>query len=152
MKRYSFDSKVGLVTIFYENDYVTKINLQSSEKFADEPNEIVILAKKEILEYLDGMRKEFSFPISFSGSVFVKKVLSTMRKIPYGKTWSYSRLAKESDYEKAVRAVGTVCKNNPLPLIIPCHRVIKKSGDIGYFNGGVELKTKLLNIEKNPSK
>ncbi len=152
MTIYSFKSKVGTVTLISKNNKIIKIVLNTEETYQDEPDKACLLAEKEILEYFDNLRTEFTFPVNIEGSLFMKSVLKTMMKIPYGETWSYSKLAKASGNEKAVRAVGTACKNNPLPLIVPCHRVIKKTGEIGNFNGGVDLKQYLLNIEKKPSK
>ncbi|MDT8336771.1 MAG: methylated-DNA--[protein]-cysteine S-methyltransferase [Candidatus Izemoplasmatales bacterium] len=151
MKKYSFKSKLGYITLFSKNEKIIKIILKSEEIYNDPPNEAMLLAEKEILDYLDNKTTSFSFPIELEGSDFFKKVLFSMKQIPYGTTYSYSKLAEKSGYSKAVRAVGTVCKNNPLPLIIPCHRVIKKDGLIGNFNGGVELKQYLLNLEKKSS-
>ena len=152
MTIYSFKSKVGTVTLVSKNNKIIKIVLNTEETYHDEPDKACLLAEKEILEYFENLRTEFTFPVNIEGSLFMKSVLKTMMKIPYGETWSYSKLAKASGNEKAVRAVGTACKNNPLPLIVPCHRVIKKTGEIGNFNGGVDLKQYLLNIEKKPSK
>lgn len=149
MIKYSFNSKLGSITLISKNEKIIKIILQSEETYNDSPNQAMIIAQSQILEYLDGKRTVFDFPIDVEGSNFFKSVLLKMKEIPYGNTWSYSKLASEAGYGKAVRATGTVCKNNPLPLIIPCHRVIKKTGEIGNFNGGVDLKKTLLNIEKS---
>lgn len=151
MIKYSFSSKLGFITLFSKNKKIIKIILQSEEIYHDNPDEAILHAKREILDYLDNKITFFSFPIDIEGTDFFKKVLYSMKEIPYGKTYSYSELAEKSGHSLAVRAVGTVCKNNPLPLIIPCHRVIKKDGSIGNFNGGVELKQYLLNLEKKPS-
>lgn len=148
MKRYSFKSSFGVTTLFSKNNKIVKILIDSDVSYHDEPDDVLLETRKQIEEYFSGKRTEFDFPFEIEGTDFRKEVLLTMKNIPYGKTWSYSDLAIGSGHPKAVRAVGTVCKNNPLPLIIPCHRVIQKSGDIGYFNGGVEMKKSLLKIEK----
>lgn len=149
MIKYSFNSKLGSITLFSKNEKIIRIILQSEETYNDSPNQAMLIAQSQILEYLDGKRSVFDFPIDVEGTNFFKSVLMKMKEIPYGNTWSYSKLASEAGYKNAVRATGTVCKNNPLPLIIPCHRVIKKTGEIGNFNGGVDLKRTLLNIEKS---
>ncbi len=148
MKMYSFKSSFGVTTLFSKNNKIVKILIDSDVSYHDEPDDVLLETRKQIEEYFAGKRTEFDFPFEIEGTDFRKEVLLTMKNIPYGKTWSYSELAINSGHSKAVRAVGTVCKNNPLPLIIPCHRVIQKSGDIGYFNGGVEMKKSLLKIEK----
>ncbi|MCF7924606.1 MAG: methylated-DNA--[protein]-cysteine S-methyltransferase [Candidatus Izimaplasma sp.] len=149
MIKYSFSTKLGNTTLYSEDNKIIKINLDSDDFFDDIPNQAIIIAKKQILEYFDNKRTYFDFPYLLEGSDFSKFVLGAMKKIPYNETWSYSRLAKASGNEKAIRAVGTVCKNNSLPLLFPCHRVIKKNGDIGQFNGGVKMKEYLLNLERD---
>jgi len=150
MLKYSFISIIGPITLFSKNEKIIKIVLNHPEIDNDSPNETMKIAEQQILEYFDNKRSFFDFPISLEVSEFAEKVLLKMKEIPFGETWSYSELARNSGFEKADRAVGTVCKNNPLPLIIPCHRVIKKDGGIGNFNGGVYLKKILLEHEKKP--
>jgi len=104
-------------------------------------------AEKEIKEYLAGGRKSFTVPVVVSETSFRKKVYSAVRKIPYGKTESYRRVAVSIGSPGASRAVGTALKFNPVPLIIPCHRVIASNGSLGGFSGGLELKKKLLALE-----
>jgi O-6-methylguanine DNA methyltransferase len=151
MKRYSFFTKIGYISLFSEDNKIIKISMNSNQIYNDEPDEVIALAKKEIDEYLKNKRRDFTFSIEVKGTNFQLDVLETMIRIPYGETWSYSKLAKESGHETAVRAVGTVCKNNQLPIVIPCHRVIKANGDIGNYNGGVMIKEMLIEQEKKPS-
>jgi len=82
---------------------------------------------------------------------FQKKVLQTVKKIPYGEIRSYKEAAEAADYPRAYRAVGNTMKNNPLPLIVPCHRVIKSDGSLGGFSaeGGINLKQKMLALEND---
>jgi O-6-methylguanine DNA methyltransferase len=114
---------------------------------------------RKIIRFLDGYRTDLtSLPIDLSKyASFSKKVLRAARKIPYGKTVSYARLAAMSGHPRAVRAAASVMRNNPFPLIIPCHRVIKSDGSIGGFMGKskgkeVSLKRKLLQREKTAVK
>jgi len=151
MKRYSFFTKIGYISLFSEDNKIIKISMNSNQIYNDEPDEVIALAKKEIDEYLKNKRRDFTFSIEVKGTNFQLDVLETMKRIPYGETWSYSKLAKESGHETAVRAVSTVCKNNQLPIVIPCHRVIKANGDIGNYNGGVMIKEMLIEQEKKPS-
>ncbi len=83
------------------------------------------------------------------GTIFQRKVWSEIAKIPFGKTISYSELARHCKRPKSVRAVANACGANPLPIIIPCHRVVKKGGDIGGFSCGVHIKKRLLSLEGN---
>lgn len=101
-----------------------------------------------IRNYLNGERVVFKEKFDVEGiTPFEMKVWDTVYGIPYGETRSYDWVAKEVGNPKEVRAVGQALKRNRLPVIIPCHRVINKSGDLGGYSGGVELKRKLLKIE-----
>ena len=151
MKKYSFFTKIGYISLFSEDDKIIKISMNSNQTYNDDPDEVIALAEKEIDEYLKNKRRDFTFPVEVKGTNFQMDVLEAMKRIPYGETWSYSKLAKESGHETAVRAVGNVCKNNQLPIVIPCHRVIKANGDIGNYNGGVIIKEMLIEQEKKPS-
>ena len=86
--------------------------------------------------------------LSIKGTEFQKKIWNEIAKIPYGSTISYSKLAQNIKNKGALRAAGTACGNNPVPIVIPCHRVIAKDGSIGGFGGGVQLKQKMLELEK----
>lgn len=112
--------------------------------------EIALIDKteKQLREYFAGSRKIFDLPISLEGTPFRKKVWETLRNVEYGKTCSYATLAELSGYEGAVRAVGTAMKTNMFPIILPCHRVVLSSGGIGEYNGGKEIKRRLLHLER----
>lgn len=113
--------------------------------------EVKILAKtvKQLEEYFAGRRRDFDLPLEAIGTDFQKKVWSELAKIPYGKTCSYSDVAKKIKNGKAVRAVGTANGRNPISIIVPCHRVIAADGTLGGYGGGLPNKTILLEIEKN---
>jgi O-6-methylguanine DNA methyltransferase len=106
---------------------------------------------KNIREYFKGKKVDFSdWQLSLDNYTnFQKKVLQTVRKIPYGETRSYKWVAQNVGYPRAYRAVGNTMKNNPLPLIIPCHRVIKSDGTLGGFSGkeGIALKKRMIDLE-----
>jgi O-6-methylguanine DNA methyltransferase len=107
--------------------------------------------QEQIKAYFEGMYVEFSpVPVDLADfSAFARKVLLACRKIPWGQTVSYSQLAQFAHSPKAVRAAGSVMAQNPMPLIIPCHRVIRSDGSVGNFSapGGRGLKQRLLGIE-----
>lgn len=105
-------------------------------------------AVKELEEYFAGQRTEFGFPISLFAEGFKGKVLTAMRKIGYGKTVSYKQLAERAGSPKAYRAVGGACATNPLPIVIPCHRVTNADGRLGGWSGAPGAKEKLLLHEK----
>ncbi len=102
----------------------------------------------QVNEYLTGRRKQFDVPLKYQGTQFQQSVWQELQKIPYGQTRSYQEIAIGIGNEKAVRAVGQANNKNPIMIIIPCHRVIHKNGDITGFACGVEVKQYLLNLEK----
>lgn len=105
-----------------------------------------------IRDYCDGQHVVFNEKLDLSaGSIFEQRVWNTCRTIPYGQTRSYSWIAAELGQPKAARAVGNALGKNPLPIIIPCHRVIAASGGIGGFSGGIEIKKRLLELECVPT-
>ena len=104
--------------------------------------------QKEIDEYLMGKRKKFDIKPKLIGTEFQKAVWHEIVKIPYGETRTYKEIAKNIGRPKAVRAVGTACGKNQFPIIIPCHRVLASNG-LGGFSLDLDLKKKLLEIEKN---
>lgn len=103
---------------------------------------------RELKTYLKGKLKRFSFPTVFlDGTPFERKVWKTLRSIPYGEVRSYAWVARKIGFPKAARAVGRANGKNPIPIVIPCHRVISSDGKIGGYSGGVALKRKLLKLE-----
>ena len=110
--------------------------------------ELYILAEKQFKEYFMGARKEFNLPVLQSGTPFEKNIWSNIGKIGYGETISYSKLAELSDAKGAERAVGQAVAKNHLLLVVPCHRIIRKSGDPGEYSAGKQRKLKLLQLEK----
>jgi methylated-DNA-[protein]-cysteine S-methyltransferase len=110
-------------------------------------------AAKEIKSYLRGHITEFTFPFSIiMADGFRKKALEILAHVPYGKTISYQQLAAKAGSPQAHRAAGSACANNPLPIVIPCHRVLKSDGTLGGFGGGLLVKRRLLDIEKSTYK
>ena len=105
--------------------------------------------EKELAGYLSGKTREINLkPGYLYGTDFEKKIWETARKIPYGDVASYKELAEKAGYPNAFRAAGTALGNNPLMLVVPCHRVIRSNGEIGYFGGGEEVKLMLLDLEQ----
>lgn len=105
-------------------------------------------ATREIDEYLAGDRRRFDLPLDFSLSRgFRRDVLKLLRRIAYGDTASYASIAAAAHSPRAVRAVGTACATNPLPLVVPCHRVVRSDGAIGQYAGGAGVKKMLLAME-----
>lgn len=104
-------------------------------------------ARQQLSEYFAGDRKQFDLSLKPTGTEFQRQVLDELQKIPYGTTCSYSDIAERIGRPKAVRAVGAANGRNPIPIIIPCHRVIGASGDLTGFGGGIPTKKALLRLE-----
>jgi methylated-DNA-[protein]-cysteine S-methyltransferase len=104
-------------------------------------------AIRQLQDYFRGELKEFDLPLSLKGTGFQLRVWHALRTIPYGETISYAQLAERIGNSKAVRAVGLANGSNPIPIIIPCHRVIGSDGSLTGFGGGLPNKKKLLALE-----
>lgn len=129
--------------------WIRPVLIKHKEGPAVEIDPFLAKASQEIQDYLSGDLKKFTVPLDFSsGTTFQKKVWKELLKIPYGKVCSYYDIAQKLGNEKVMRAVGTANSKNPICLLIPCHRVIARSGKISGYIGGPEIKKKLLDLEK----
>lgn len=104
-------------------------------------------ACQQLREYFAGERRDFDLPLTISGTEFQVNVLEALLDIPYGETTSYGEIAKRIGRPKAVRAVGAANGRNPIPIVVPCHRVIGITGDLTGFGGGLDTKEALLRLE-----
>ena len=109
---------------------------------------VIAEAERQLSEYFAGMRTEFELPVVLSGTTFQKTVWEALRRIPFGETKSYVEIASAIGSPRACRAVGAANGKNPIPIIIPCHRVVGKSGSLVGFAGGLEIKARLLTLER----
>ena len=146
----SFLTLIGTVSITEDGDgnitglYLPNCNLPAMD---DRLTESLEEASVQVNEYLSGKRRSFDLPLSYDVSEFREAVLEAIVDIPYGETRTYSEIAAEAGSPRAARAVGTACAENPIPIIIPCHRVVPTSGGIGSYAGGSAMKQKLLDLE-----
>jgi methylated-DNA-[protein]-cysteine S-methyltransferase len=108
-------------------------------------------ARAQLTDYFDGNLQSFDLRLRAGGTEFQRKVLAELQKIPYGTTTSYGDIARKIGNPKAVRAVGAANGRNPIPIVIPCHRVIGSSGDLVGFGGGIPTKEALLRHEMEHS-
>ena len=144
------DFPLGRIIILCDKNRVVRIRfIRAEERVKRSSSPFSKKVAKEIREYLSGRRKEFTVEFHIDGSEFTKKVLRTVHKIPYGETRSYSDIAKAIGVSKGARAVGRVMATNPIPIIVPCHRVVNKDGKLGGYSGGIDVKAFLLNLERN---
>jgi methylated-DNA-[protein]-cysteine S-methyltransferase len=111
------------------------------------------MVRRELEEYFEGGRREFDVPLDWSltGSTFRRRVLERTAKIPYGATASYRDVASAAGNERAVRAAGTALGANPIPIVVPCHRVLRSGGALGGYGGGLDAKRFLLDLEAGRS-
>ena len=133
--------------IITENDKLKGINFVESFKETTKDDSFQKEIKKELMEYFEGKRKVFEIPLEVEGTEFQKKVWTEMAKIPFGERTSYGELAEKSGCPKGARAVGLACNKNKIPIIIPCHRVVGKNGNLTGFAGGLDIKAQLLKLE-----
>jgi methylated-DNA-[protein]-cysteine S-methyltransferase len=108
---------------------------------------ILLETERQLKEYFEGKRQEFSIPLDMRGTAFQKNVWEALLAIPFGETRSYGQLAKQLGRPSAARAVGGASGRNPLSIVVPCHRVIGASGELTGFAGGIGAKERLLKIE-----
>ena len=146
-----YDTRIGKIGIAEEDSKIIAVLFEGERydpSWTEEETPLKKEAIKQIGEYLDRKRKTFDLDTYYtSASSFFSRIMKILKKIPYGQTITYKDIAKEVNNPKAYRAVGMVCNRNPLPIIIPCHRVISTTGALVGYRGGVEIKKKLLEIE-----
>ena len=144
-----YHSPIGTIKIEEEWGFIVRISFEEGKEDKNSANPYINKCKEELEEYFSGLRKEFTIKYRYDiGTEFQKKVWEELKTIKYGTTKSYKEIAEKVDNIKAVRMVGEANNRNPLPIIIPCHRVIGKKGKLVGYIGGIRAKEILLNIEK----
>ena len=145
-----YESPVGTLTILAGKTGIRAIKFGADEKVraSGTANEMTRWAVKELEEYFQGKRKEFTVPCRPEGTDFQKRVWEALTRIPYGVTRTYKEIAVETGNPRASRAVGMANHRNPIPIMIPCHRVIGSDGKLTGYAGGLEVKEFLLKLER----
>jgi methylated-DNA-[protein]-cysteine S-methyltransferase len=110
---------------------------------------VLAATSKQLAEYFAGQRTSFTIPLDLRGTAFQIKSWKALSRIPYGKTISYGRQAQNIGNPKACRAVGSANSKNPIPIIVPCHRVVSADGSLGGFSLGLKMKKQLLDLERS---
>ena len=156
----TINTQIGNLRLVRDDKSLLRIylpNKEISEQLLQQiyPNENIIEDKSgfedvinQLGEYFDSKRMYFKIKTKVKLSPFYKKALAEVAKVPYGVTASYSHIAQKLNNPKAVRAVGSANARNPLPIIIPCHRIIANNGKLGGYGGGLKMKEYLLKFEK----
>jgi methylated-DNA-[protein]-cysteine S-methyltransferase len=146
-----YHTEIGEISITENGQYITEVYFGKKIIPPDtvlHETELLKDAAAQLDEYLAGKRQSFTLPFAPEGTEFQRSVWNALLTIPYGETRSYKQIAQSIGKEKACRAVGNANNKNPVPILIPCHRVIgANSAMVGYY-GGLEMKKHLLDIEK----
>jgi methylated-DNA-[protein]-cysteine S-methyltransferase len=139
-------SKSCLVAILWDNERPSRVKL--NDMTLNNAHSLILEAEKQLREYFDLRRTRFDLPLHTQGTAFQQSVWKLLIEIPYGKTESYKNIAEKMNNPKAVQAVGSANGRNPIPIIVPCHRVIANNGNLSGFAGGISRKKFLLDLEK----
>lgn len=149
-----FDSPIGPLTVAGNAAGIAHILFASNrheakgrEHWRHDPAPVA-QAREQLLQYLHGERSRFDLPLAPQGTPFQLRVWHTLAEIPFGSTWSYLQLATRIGQPSATRAVGAANGRNPLPIVLPCHRVIGRDGSLTGFGGGLQTKAALLRLEQ----
>lgn len=149
-----FDSPVGVLRIVADRDALRQIDFHSARAIpAPDPawvnadDTLLREAKQQLQAWFAGDRRAFELPLAPEGTPFQRDVWDALCRIPYGETVSYGDIAADVGRPDASRAVGAACGRNPLPIVIPCHRVVGRNGSLTGFGGGIEAKKTLLAVE-----
>jgi methylated-DNA-[protein]-cysteine S-methyltransferase len=145
----TFTSPIGPLTLHAENGAITGVWMEDDPDLPERPDHNPPLdeARRQLEAYFAGELREFELPLAPQGSEFQLRVWGELAKIPYGETISYGELATRVGDPTKARAVGAANGRNPLPVIVPCHRVIGADGSLTGFGGGLERKRRLLDLE-----
>jgi methylated-DNA-[protein]-cysteine S-methyltransferase len=141
----------GLVRVGLPNQDADELLVDLSERVSprvlEAPAELDEV-RRELDLYFEGKLDRFDLPLDWRlSSGFRQRVLHAIARIPYGQTRSYTEMARKAGNERAVRAAGTACGSNPIPLVVPCHRVLRSGGALGGYGGGLPMKRALLELE-----
>jgi methylated-DNA-[protein]-cysteine S-methyltransferase len=152
IRKIRLSTPLGFIIIQSTNDQLVRISLDPDQGIKEESAKDIPsclrLAKKQLDEYFSGKRKSFSLPYLVSVKGSYQRIYDTLLHLPYGKTTSYADLAHQSGFKSGARVAGNAMARNPLPLLIPCHRVIRSNGTFGEYSlGGTQNKKLLLQME-----
>lgn len=142
---------IGNIKIEEQDEKITGISYtEERPSYAD--THVLKEAQKQLNEYFEGRRKIFNLPLNPAGTEFQHKVWSALKEIPYGEIRTYKQIAEQIGNPSACRAVGMANHKNPIMIVVPCHRVIGSNGALTGYASGIDIKEKLLDLEKLNSK
>ena len=145
------DSPVGKLRLVAEEGFLTELRFGGEPAVVDgdmEENAVLDEAQRQLDEYFCGERKNFDLPLRMKGTPFQLADWEALKGIPYGETATYGEIARRIGRPKAGRAVGMANHNNPISIIVPCHRVIGQNGKLTGYGGGLDIKRQLLELEQ----
>ena len=151
--RLTVETPLGRLTVVADETAVEELCLPGEtpeETIPERRTPLLCRVEKELQEYFRGTRQDFNLPLAPAGTPFQQRVWQELRRIPYGRTASYGEIAGRIGLPKASRAVGQANHCNPIPILIPCHRVIAAHGGLGGYGGGPDIKIRLLQLEGTP--
>lgn len=140
-------SPLGWLHLTSDGENLTEIRFNKTGKATKTTCPILQKSICQLKEYFLGQRTTFELPLRVEGTQFQKDVWAALSRVPYGKKISYAEIAKSAGHPHAYRAVGSALGKNRIPIILPCHRIVKSDETIGGFTGGLHIKKKLLEIE-----
>lgn len=143
-----YESRFGLIKIGYENGEICSIKTAEIIDCENKPSVLTEEAFKQLEEFFRKERKAFNLPLRIKGTPFQEKVWSALLEIPCGETRTYGEIAEKIGCPKGARAVASAVHNNPLWIVVPCHRVVGKDGKLTGYAGGLTMKEVLLKNEK----
>lgn len=142
---FTYFSPIGPLSLIEEDGFLVKINFEDAGTSEETP--LLLEAARQLSQYFAKTRKHFSIPLNPKGTAFQRKVWGALLEIPWGETRTYGEIATQIGSPKACRAVGMANHCNPLPIVIPCHRVIGANGKLVGYGGGLDIKEALLRLE-----
>lgn len=151
MNIFQYNTDIGVIGIAEQDGKLTNILFETDPApagAAEQETQAIREAHGQIVRYLAGDLREFSLPLAPRGTLFLRTVWDQLRAVAYGQTATYSQIAERAGSPRAVRAVGLACARNPIPLVIPCHRILGSGGRLTGYRGGLALKQRLLEMEQ----
>ncbi|MDE6857277.1 MAG: methylated-DNA--[protein]-cysteine S-methyltransferase [Alistipes sp.] len=147
MPQLTVASPIGALTLTEERNRLVRIEF--ADAGAADSTPLLESAARQLTEYFAGTRRDFDIPLAPAGTPFQQEVWRALRDIPYGTTRSYKSVAEAVGRPQACRAVGMANNRNPLPIVVPCHRVVGASGALVGYAGGLDVKRALLDLERS---
>lgn len=147
MSRGTVETPVGTLTIVAGDGGLAAVLFGGEPGAAEEPDPVIAATARQLEEYFGGERRAFDLPLELSGTPFQRRAWLALADVPYGTTRSYGEQARRLGAPGAARAVGAANGRNPLPIVLPCHRLVGADGTLTGYGGGLEIKRTLLDLE-----